>query len=70
MVIALDRYHYDFRVQGDMMMPVFQNTTELYKFKLVNGAIVFDARNRSGESLESVLYGCLWRRFQNRHHVR
>ena len=44
MVIALDRYHYDFRVQGDLMMPMFQNTTELYKFRLVNGAILFDAK--------------------------
>lgn len=43
MVIALDRYHYDFRIQGDVVMPTFQNTTELYKFNLVNGTVNYSA---------------------------
>jgi uncharacterized secreted protein with C-terminal beta-propeller domain len=44
MIIALDRYHYDFRIQSSLIAPSFQNTTELYKFNLVNGAVNFSAK--------------------------
>ena len=44
MVIAMDRYHYDFRIMNDLIAPTFQNTTELYKFNLVNGTVVYSAK--------------------------
>lgn len=44
MVIALDRYHYDFRVGGTMIAPSFTNTTELYKFMLKDGTVNFSAK--------------------------
>lgn len=44
MVIALDRYHYDFRAGSAMIAPSFTNTTELYKFMLKDGAVNFNAK--------------------------
>ncbi len=44
MVIAMDRYHYDFRIMSDLIAPSFQNTTELYKFNLINGTVVYSAK--------------------------
>ena len=44
MIVALDRYHYDYRAQGGITMPVFANTTELYKFLLRDGTIRFSAK--------------------------
>lgn len=44
MIIALDRYHYDFIIQSNLIAPSFQNTTELYKFNLVNGTVNFSAK--------------------------
>ncbi len=44
LVIAMDRYHYDFRIMNDLIAPTFQNTTELYKFNLVNGTVVYSAK--------------------------
>ncbi len=44
MVVAMDRYHYDFRTISDTFAPTFQNTTELYKFNLINGTIGYSAK--------------------------
>jgi len=44
MVVAMDRYHYDYTVKGEFAYPVFYNTTELYKFDLENGNINFSAK--------------------------
>ncbi len=44
MIIAMDRYHYDFSGTSESFAPTFKNTTELYNFKLVNGTINFSAK--------------------------
>ena len=44
MIIAMDRYHYDVRAMGESFAPSFRNTTELYKFNLVDGTINFSAK--------------------------
>jgi len=44
MVIAMDRYHYDIRNVNNIIAPTFQNTTELYKFNLINGSVIYNAK--------------------------
>ena len=44
MVVAMDRYHYDYTVKGEFTYPVFYNTTELYKFNLEAGMVNFSAK--------------------------
>lgn len=44
MVVALDRYHYDYQNQGGITAASFTNTTELYKFLLRDGTIRFSAK--------------------------
>lgn len=44
MIVALDRYHYDFRSAISPIIPSFRNTTELYKFLLVDGTVNYSAK--------------------------